>query len=183
MASSLRRLASLACRLHGGVGGASAGSLTTRAGGAWSSSSAGHWAGATTWARAAGTLVERSLAAGAAFARAPKGEGWHCLTHVRHRSNHRFRKFGSTFRHPRNQQRQKPKQYRVRIPTAVRMRFKVTGTGRIFRWRAGFRHRRARKSKAQKKRLKKTVEVSKNSMTYRYLIKIGFHKRFRGRPR
>ena len=127
--------------------------------------------------------MERSLAAGAAFARAPKGEGWHCLTHVRHRSNHRFRKFGSTFRHPRNQQRQKPKQYRVRIPTAVRMRFKVTGTGRIFRWRAGFRHRRARKSKAQKKRLKKTVEVSKNSMTYRYLIKIGFHKRFRGRPR
>ena len=127
--------------------------------------------------------MERSLAAGAALSRAPKGEGWHCLTHVRHRSNHRFRKFGSTFRHPRNQQRQKPKQYRVRTPTAVRMRFKVTGTGRIFRWRAGFRHRRARKSKAQKKRLKKTVEVSKNSMTYRYLIKIGFHKRFRGRPR
>ncbi|XRB24841.1 ribosomal protein L35 [Pseudoscourfieldia marina] len=103
----------------------------------------------------------------------------------RFRSNHKFRDAkGSLFRHPKNQQSfRKPKRIKMTVPKSVRMRFKVTGTGKILRWQTGRSHRRSHKSKNALGRLKRCVPLSKKSKEYKVLVKIGYRSKYRGRYR
>ena len=114
-------------------------------------------------------------------------DNYNCSQYIqrRFRSNHKFRDAkGSLFRHPKNQQSfRKPKRIKMTVPKSVRMRFKVTGTGKILRWQTGRSHRRSHKSKNALGRLKRCVPLSKKSKEYKVLVKIGYRSKYRGRYR